>query len=443
MMITMAIERAWLVLIVWFAVVIVMTNGSTSIFSWRWDTITMVVTTYFERISQTGLTACIAHAKGKRYGLRELVPGSNNITEFLVNYPAKKKDFMQAVTTYQDLLMADHVVFDLVVFFHRLEHEQLPAEEKTEAIRKMDDVLSATIQQVHAHYKSEVYCVVPWVPPCPTSNCTVVKELLKNCHILLLSPDSYMPTPDSKGQCQAQATVPIAKFLYGVDRYMALQVQPNVRASIVAGVPWHGYTYKCDHFSGERCIVNSTADGRCFDSSNRRRHSLSEIHNMNIPEAGVKLDQISKGLYYTKNDTAQMWFENFTTLYIKYHLVTDLQLKGLSIWYGEDLVVDLSTGDTSFTMHSWGFMTHQMLHQVAASPPPPANTSTQLLIEVQVKVMSKSDTVAGVGIGCLLLGTILGVIFTYIALQRRNFRRINRPFKLDEVEDEFRDDEGL
>ena len=54
-----------------------------------------------------------------------------------------------------------------------------------------------------------------------------------------------------------------------------------------------------------------------------------------------------------------------------------------------------------------------------------------------------TDTVAGIGVGCLLLGTALGVTFSCIAFRRNSFRKRNRPFKLDEEEDDFRDDEGL
>ncbi|XP_076471870.1 uncharacterized protein LOC143301454 [Babylonia areolata] len=124
-----------------------------------------------------------------------------------------------------------------------------------------------------------------------------------------------------------------------------------------------------------------------------------------------------------------MWFENFTTLYIKYQLVQDLQLRGLSIWYGEDLVVDMSVDDTTFTWTAWDFLTHHVLHKAAFHP-------------VQNKHVY-ADTVAWVSVGCLLLGIVLGVTFTCIAFRRKAFRRPNRPFKLDEVDDDFRDDEGL
>ena len=60
----------------------------------------------------------------------------------------------------------------------------------------------------------QVFCIVPWEPPCD-SDCGDVKKLLGYCHILLMSPDSYMPTVSTNGKCLAQATVPIASFLYG------------------------------------------------------------------------------------------------------------------------------------------------------------------------------------------------------------------------------------
>ncbi|XP_076472103.1 uncharacterized protein LOC143301595 [Babylonia areolata] len=190
--------------------VIIMTNGSATIQSWKWDTITMVVTTYFDGISKTSLTSCVAHSKGKRYGLREYVPGSYDITTILGDVEAIKKDFISKITEYQRQTMADHMVFDLLLFFHQL--EKLPS--KSVAIAKMSDILSAAASKIRENHDSEVFCVVPWEPPCPETNCTEIRMLLGYCHVLLLSPDSYMPKPEPDGNCKAQATVPISKFLY-------------------------------------------------------------------------------------------------------------------------------------------------------------------------------------------------------------------------------------
>ena len=50
--------------------VVVVTNGESNIMTWQWDTITMVVSTFFSSTRKTGRTACVAHSKGKRYGLK-------------------------------------------------------------------------------------------------------------------------------------------------------------------------------------------------------------------------------------------------------------------------------------------------------------------------------------------------------------------------------------
>ena len=55
---------------------------------------------------------------------------------------------------------------------------------------------------------------------------------------------------------------------------------------------------------------------------------------------------------------------------------------------------------------------------------------------------SFSDTVAGVGIGMLILGVVLGVVFAYLALTR-TVRRPKAPFHDDGEMDEFQDDPEL
>ena len=60
----------------------------------------------------------------------------------------------------------------------------------------------------------QVFCIVPWQPPCE-KDCRLVRQLLGYCHILLMSPDSYLPPVLNNGTCFAQATIPVSHFLYG------------------------------------------------------------------------------------------------------------------------------------------------------------------------------------------------------------------------------------
>ena len=51
----------------------------------------------------------------------------------------------------------------------------------------------------------------------------------------------------------------IVKTLFtGVDRYIKLRAQPNVRDSIIAGIPWHGYVYKCSASMSVRVCKSAT-----------------------------------------------------------------------------------------------------------------------------------------------------------------------------------------
>ncbi|XP_076451098.1 di-N-acetylchitobiase-like [Babylonia areolata] len=406
--------------------VIVITNGTSDIKAWKWETITMVVSAYFSSTRTTGLTACYTHSMGRRYGLRELVP--DDLQRLVSDTDGVKSNFTNMILTYQSLFMADHIVYDLLGFFANLEGAD-PSVNKSVVLCKMGEVLSNAMEEVRKRHNRETYCIVPWEPPCK-SDCGDVRALLSECDFLLMSPDSYIPVAPADKDCLAQATVPITQFLYGIDRYISLKTSSRGPASIVAGIPWHGYVYKCDHtISDDKCKIQQTAGEACFSNKNRQRMSLSDIHSLSLSTVNVKMDVLTKGLYCNLNNTAQLWFENFTTLLIKYQLVSDLELKGLSLWYGEDLTFGMSEDSAKFSSNSWSFLIHHVLHRTAYTP----HTVNHFY----------ADTVAGVGVGCLLLGTILGVTFACIAFRRNSFQKLNRPFKLDEDENAFRDDEGL
>ena len=70
----------------------------------------------------------------------EPVPGSDDISKIMGDIGVVKKDFKNNITIYQKLLMADHVVFDLVDFSLQLENtENL---NKSLALSKMTEILS-------------------------------------------------------------------------------------------------------------------------------------------------------------------------------------------------------------------------------------------------------------------------------------------------------------
>ncbi|XP_070199647.1 di-N-acetylchitobiase-like [Littorina saxatilis] len=396
--------------------VVVITNGDSDIGGWNWDRISMVVSSFYSSSHKIGLAACTAHSKGKRYGLRESVQlhtEMGKFAEFLGNFLA--------------VVRVDHIVFDLLDAFSALD-TVTNATDKSSKLAKLTTVLKNATETTRTFNDREVYCIVPWEPPCE-SDCSHIKTLLQPCQVLLLSPDSYMPKPEA-GICTAGATVPVSKFLYGIERYLSMQ---RLSIDIVAGIPWHGYSYPCTKNISQTddCHVQPISNTSCFDSTNRERKSLAEIHNSNIPEIGVKMDNLNQAVFYNVNDTTQMWFENFTTLHIKYSLVKDLKLRGLSLWTGEDMAIGSSVGKAQFALHSWDFLMHNLLHKVVHDP-------------VVVRHYY-ADTVAGVGVGCMLLGTALGVTFTCIAFKRGSYRgrSTHRPFKLDEDMDAYRDDEGL
>lgn len=76
-----------------------------------------------------------------------------------------KTQFAAMIKTYQQLLMADHIVFDLLDFFTKL--ETTPGLNKSLALTKMTEILSHATQTVKSLHDREVgvLCILKGLGP--------------------------------------------------------------------------------------------------------------------------------------------------------------------------------------------------------------------------------------------------------------------------------------
>lgn len=76
-----------------------------------------------------------------------------------------KTNFAAVIKTYQQLLMADHIVFDLLDFFTKL--ETTPGLNKSLALAKMTEILSHATQTVKSLHDREVgvLCILKGLGP--------------------------------------------------------------------------------------------------------------------------------------------------------------------------------------------------------------------------------------------------------------------------------------
>lgn len=387
---------------------------------WHWDTFHVVISTDNIPETENNKVACKAHSHGKRYAFTvPLLDYANdpNITSQM------EKVWIDSMTRKQILWYADHVVVDMTGPLGNADKLNQNVMDKTvELMTKVSNT---------GHLAKMIYCILPWSPPCLAGedNCASTKRLLNQCQVIIMGPDSYLP--DTNKECIAQANVPVGKFLLGIDQYINLARS----LKIVAGIPWHGYKYSCHHLNRNtnKCfLTNGTGD--CNYKSHRERMSLGQSQNAPYKEEDFKLDPLTQSICYNSNDMNdqfQIWTEDFNTLGMKYDLVKDLRLRGFAVWNAEDLKYGLTVEKLQFEKEMWGWK----LHSILVSNIPKTGIS---------RGHAYADTVAGVGVGCLLLGTALGVTFTCIAFRRCGTRRshLNRPFKLDD-DDDYRDDNGL
>nr|KAG5699217.1 hypothetical protein BaRGS_012738 [Batillaria attramentaria] len=189
-----------------------------------------------------------------------------------------------------------------------------------------------------------ILCIMPWNPPCPNNSCNLIISILNKCVSIIMSPDSYTPDDSS---CKAQGTVPIGKFLYGMDQYLNLVKDYR---KIVAGIPWHGYKYNCSTLDGDTCMLSKT-EKKC-NFNDRQKVQFVELgpkYGLSVDKGTV--DNITQSVFYNSKEgdrKIQLWFENHDTLVLKYRLVKDLNLQGFAIWYAEDLTYGISMKKLNF-----------------------------------------------------------------------------------------------
>lgn len=387
---------------------------------WSWDAVHVVISSNVKDTSgRTGQVACKVHSKGKRFGFTVDLPDfvNQNVTE------NDTQNWIESIKDKQKMWYADHVVVDLI-------KPLSDTASVTKAILNPINALMTKASQTDLNRR--LYCIVPWLPPCTSDeeDCATTKSILNNCEMVILGPDSYIP--DTRTGCVAQATIPIGQFLLGINKYLFLLQQMK----IVAGIPWHGYNYSCASTNKlKHCILTDSTTKPCKYQDIRKQISLGQIDLLGQAfQKNATVDRLSQSVCYTSpnmNDLYQIWFENIETLNLKYSFVKDLGLAGFAIWYAEDLKYGLDTSKLQNDRNMWGWVLHQILVETDHTAVPKGHVY--------------ADTVAGVGVGCLVLGTALGITFACIALRRcdSNRSKLNRPFKLDDDDEEYRDDNGL
>ncbi|XP_041366827.1 di-N-acetylchitobiase-like [Gigantopelta aegis] len=406
---------------------IVFTNASSDFTKWDWKSVTTVIATADSDNQTVQQLMCYAHHEKTKFGFQ--VDPLPHLDDFNTT-SNDTQNWMRKIAQTRLDLRADMVVVDLVDIFHS---EDVDLKALIKLLHHVKDSISPTssIEKTPV----TLTCVVPWKPPCVQNDCSFSQLAKKTCDLFLLSPGSYLYL---KGYgCKARATIPATKMALGVDEYAVRGVHED---KIILGVPWHGYEYSCAKHSpdSEICLLNevkinnNTNDTKC-EVDKRVKISLGDMITKHFHYfKKSKTDLAYKAPYYTYHDNAstaykQVWFENAQSLRHKYQYAHDFGLKGVGIYTAEDLSQTLSSRVEGFNGGMWNWILHGIIQQQVTQPPP---------------TKYHSDTVAGIAIGCMILGIVLGIVFMVILFRVRAKKKIDRPFRKDAM-DEYHDDEDL
>lgn len=385
-------------------------NEETDVQAWSWKSITtLIVSTSFDPTNESHIsTMCVTHSKKKKFGFTVdmTLNGQINLTS------NETREWTEMVQSKQAQWHAEVVVINLLPYFKndinssRKDHENL-------AVLLKD---TKTAVREGTSYTVQIACIVPWRPPCSEiqEECDFTHLSSDGCDLFIINPESFTDLEGVK--CIARATIPFSKLLYGISEYNAHHI-PNKQ--IILGVPWHGYDYIC---KGQMInnVCSLSHDAKC-DFADRKMLSHGEMmsSNLSIYYKNNSFNDLYNAPYFNYkrgSEQHQVWFEDTKSLVNKYRLVHELELKGVGVMYGDDLISHVPKKIIFDDQEMWSWVNHEII--LEATKDPARND------------FNYADTVAGVAVGCLLLGTVLGFLLTCLAL-RKGVKKPKEPFASD------------
>ncbi|XP_059157752.1 di-N-acetylchitobiase-like [Physella acuta] len=384
------------------------TYESTKVELWSWDTLTtLIVPSSFNPSNRSHYnTKCVAHDKGRKFGFTvdfNLSGSINSTSTDAISWSSL------AFKKWEEW-NAEVMVVNLLPYFHS--DNSSTKEDHMVLVQILHNLKSQMIQA--QNITITLACILPWKPPCTEDDetCYFTSHAADVCDVIILNPDSFTDLDGAK--CRARATIPFSKLFYSISDYNSHHVANN---RIILGVPWHGYDYKCSE-APKNDICTPVLGETCLLSERERLTYGDIVSNFSAHYAKHDFSEMYMAPYFTYNAGAeyhQVWFEDDRSLVAKYRLVKEFQLRGIALMYGDDLSPHTSINILNNDLFMWSWLSHELL----------LHKSQQSSNGIQC-----AETVAGAAVGCLLLGTLLGVTFTCLAL-RNKVRKPKAPFSRD------------
>lgn len=400
--------------------VVVVAEGKSDQSAWHWHDITMVITTEEVGKEEAKKLMCTAHQNHANFAFIREVPTITNTSDPVL------LDWLEETVKKEKELYADYVALDLLKLLGQCKADSSHVQEVLALLKFMVEKFTSP--------SAELVCIVPYKPPCYDGDCSLTQYMAEHCAAFITSPESFI-TCDTNPKCIAKATMPMTSLVFGVEEFIDHGITPD---KLLIGIPWHGYDYTCVNYTTDvktggknqmTCYFDERNNTESCNTSLREKMSLAEIKN-SYPDQYKNAESHHYHPIYRSDyinvkkgeQQHQIWYEGHDSLLDKYMYVRSMNLRGMVIWTADDLSTK-STDDAA----EWNWILHNLF-------------STG---DIEHHSLDMAGTIAGISVGCFVLGTLLGFAFGCAVMRRRMQRKgLRLPFHRDEEETDFHDDDN-
>ncbi|XP_062592149.1 di-N-acetylchitobiase-like isoform X2 [Saccostrea cucullata] len=401
---------------------VVVAEGEADHSKWPWSEITTVIATSEVPNKKAQQLMCTAHKYKANFAFIEKVPVITNTSD------PELQNWLNKVAAKKDLLYVDYIALDLLDLLGQCTADSSHIQEVLELLKYM-------VKNYFLPHSAELLCIVPYKPPCYDGDCSLAKYLTEHCAAFITSPESFI-TCDTNTNCIAKATMPMTSLVYGVEEYIDHGITPD---KLLIGIPWHGYDYTCSNSSVQKktggqealtCYFGKKVNSTACDTSKRKKVSVADIKAKYPVQYQNKKSHhyhpIYRSDYINVKDNGvqhQLWYEGHDSLMDKYMYIRTMKFKGMVIWTGDDLS-SKGVGDDM----EWNWILHSLFSEG----------------EIQEHNLNMAGTVAGISVGCFVLGSLLGFALGCGIMRKRmrTNKGLRLPFQRDEEETDFHDDDN-
>ena len=276
---------------------------------------------------------CKAHRFGTRVVIRADV---DDKVLHRVADAHKRKEWISKLLAKSKSNFLDGVNFDLEVAL-------LPSDELTSIYTLL---VNETVEAFHTEIPgSQISVDIPWSPFDVDGRNYDWQGLSAAADLLFVM--AYDTQSQVWGRCIASANSPSSVVRRSLHQWIEVLGLP--RDKLILGLPWYGYRYPCvaddlPKRDSDICVLSPAPfqGAPCSDAAGSQLTYRSILSILRSKNAAIKWDSLTESPYFnyqegTSGQRYQIWFDDPSSLAIKYQIAADYSLRGVGIWHIEAL----------------------------------------------------------------------------------------------------------